>query len=177
MRRQGLPGFWKDYPDVAPVVGEEIPVDSDPPAAPTDRLAYPVSPALREVADVHLLEQHSDGPRVVGIRRLSDESKHYFVCGSWFNPPAAQREFDVGLPAGSASNDNPVRDVGVRDAVLAENGHARNRNGWLALGVLAMALGIAIAALAPAIAQGRALAACVLGLAGVGLFVKSGVLE
>lgn len=47
----------------------------------------------------------------------------------------------------------------------------------VALGCLAMAGGIAVAAMAPAMSQGRALAACVLGLVGVGLFIRSGVLK
>lgn len=48
---------------------------------------------------------------------------------------------------------------------------------YLAAGITLMAAGIAIAALAPAIAAGRALAACIAGLLGLAAFVKSGVLS
>lgn len=51
------------------------------------------------------------------------------------------------------------------------------QHAWLGLGIGLMAVGITIASLAPAIAQGRALAACVLGLVGIAAFVKSGVLK
>lgn len=45
------------------------------------------------------------------------------------------------------------------------------------LGVLLLALGIAVAALAPAISTTRAVAACVLGIAGVVACKRSGVLD
>lgn len=172
----------KNYPEGPIVVDDELPFNVDTSAFLAHRSVDPFATAARQIAKREPSVVDRDGAGVVLVEPLQFKSEKRGTGRAGClevegQLPAPYSRPNLGLAHRSAGRRDAHRCLDSGDGLVGEKGHAGNRSGWVALGGLAMALGIAVAALAPAIAQGRALAACVLGLAGVAAFVKSGVLK